>query len=251
MDFGIRVAIPSDATGNVSIMVDNVTVPVISNDGSSVTDFKANGVYYLTYNNGNFICASSGKKVDTVNFTSDMLLTGYTANDSNGKAVNGTMANNGSPTTTLNCGGTFNIQEGYYGGGMISANSLASQTQANAGTLQIVPPYTAWVNGQQVTGTMNVMPVNATDGTNFHSNANSCEYGAYSNGDATQYLYFGISPWTYTTKNNFVRSSASTVASKIGLTADKIVSGNTILGVSGTAGGHSFVDYYINPRGYF
>lgn len=158
MDFGIRVAIPSDSTGDVSIMVDNVTVPVILPDGSSVTDFKANGVYSVTYYNGSFICSSNGgKKVDTVNFTSDMLLENYTANDSDGKAVVGTMTNNGSPTTTLNCDGSFTIQKGFYGGGIITANSLASQTQATATAPYILKGQTAWVNGQQVTGTLDNM----------------------------------------------------------------------------------------------
>lgn len=238
--FGVRVAIPSDSDGAVSIMVDSVTVPVKLSDGSDVTDFKANGVYYLTYNNGNFICASGGKNVDSVNFTSDMLLTGYTANDSNGKAVNGSMPDNGSPMTTLNCGGSYNLQAGYYGGGIITANSLASQTaDANAGTLQIVPPYTAYVNGQKVTGTMNVMQPTTTtqDGVHSQFDATGIAYGVYSKDDTNPYVYFGIPQWSYTSKNEWIRYKASTLAYNIGLTADKIVSGNTICGITGTGGG--------------
>lgn len=99
--YGIRVAIPTNASGAVSIMVDSVTVPVTLSDGSAITDFKAGGVYSLTYYNGNFICASGGSSqtIDTVTFTSDKLLTGYTANDSNGKAVSGTMADKSNVTT--------------------------------------------------------------------------------------------------------------------------------------------------------
>ena len=104
--YGIRVAIPSDSTNAVSVIVDNVTVPVKMADGTVITDFKTNGVYSLTYYNSVFICASGGKKIDAVTFTSDKLLTGYTANDSDGKAVSGSMINNGIPSATLNCGGT-------------------------------------------------------------------------------------------------------------------------------------------------
>lgn len=247
--YNLRVSIPTDATGATSLTVDSVTAPIKLSDGADVSDLKAGGVYNLTYYNGNFICASAGggsAKVDTVNFTSDMLLTGYTANNSDGKAIEGTMVNNGSPTATLNCDGTYNIQEGYYSGGTITANSLASQTaDATAGALQIVPPYTAYVNGQKVTGTMNVMPVDttSTDGVYGQANANNFAYGVYSKNDTNPYVYLGIPQWSYTTKNSWVRYPASSLASNIGLTADKIVAGNTILGVTGTGGGKQF--YYL------
>lgn len=126
--YGIRVAIPTDASGAVSIMVDSVTVPVTLSDGSAITDFKAGGVYSLTYYNGNFICASGGKSIDTVTFTSDKLLTGYSANDSDGKAVNGTMADRGSYIQATSwCPYNSNVflrfPAGYYSGGTFDGDS--------------------------------------------------------------------------------------------------------------------------------
>lgn len=157
MDFGIRVAIPSDSNGAVSIIVDNVTVPVKLSDGSAITDFKAGGVYNLTYYNGNFICASGGSNptIDTVTFTSDKLLTGYTANDSNGKAVSGTMTMNGAGITTLESGDIYPIAKGYHtGNGTVIVKSLTDQTVGTATKNDIAYGKTAWVNGVQIDGAM-------------------------------------------------------------------------------------------------
>ena len=111
--YSIKVAIPSNSTGAVSITVDSVTVPVKKPNGNAVTNFKQNGVYSLTYYNSVFILAS-GDGADTVNFTSDKLLTGYSANDSNGEKVNGTMPNKGTSTNTLGLNGSLTLPSGYY-----------------------------------------------------------------------------------------------------------------------------------------
>ena len=153
--YSIKVAIPSNSTGAVSITVDSVTVPVKKPNGNAVTNFKKNGVYSLTYYNSVFILASGG--VDDVNFTSDKLLTGYSANDSNGEKVNGTMPNKGAVTASLNCGGSYTIPAGYHNGsGKVTANSLASQTSANATAKDIIKGKTAWVNGNKITGTATI-----------------------------------------------------------------------------------------------
>ena len=110
--YSVKVAIPSASTGAVSIKVDNVKVPVKKANGNAVTNFVANGVYSLTYYNSVFILASGG--MDDANFTSDKLLTGYTANDSNGEKVNGTMPNKGTSTNTLGLNGSLTLPSGYY-----------------------------------------------------------------------------------------------------------------------------------------
>ena len=154
--YSIKVAIPSDSTGAVSIKVDSVTIAVKKPNGNAVTNFKQNAVYSLTYFNGNFILASGGG-TDDVNFSASDLLTGKTANDSNGEKVNGTMPNKGAVTATLNCGGSYTIPKGYHNGsGKVTANSLASQTGANATAGDIVKGKTAWVNGSKLTGTATI-----------------------------------------------------------------------------------------------
>ena len=111
--YSIKVAIPNDSTGAVSIKVDSVTIAVKKPNGSAVTNFKQNAVYSLTYFNGNFILASGGG-TDDVNFSASDLLTGKTANDSNGEKVNGTMPNKGTSTNTLGLNGSLTLPSGYY-----------------------------------------------------------------------------------------------------------------------------------------
>ena len=65
------------------------------------------------------------------------------------------VANQGAKTSSLNCGGSYTIPAGYHNGsGKITANSLSSQTDANAAAGQILSGYTAWVKGSKITGTM-------------------------------------------------------------------------------------------------
>lgn len=72
----------------------------------------------------------------------------------------GTMANQGAKTAALNAGGSYAIPAGYHNGsGKVTANSLASQTSANAAAGHILSGKTAWVNGVKVTGTLAVQSV--------------------------------------------------------------------------------------------
>lgn len=221
--------VSANANGNCSLNLNSYgTKNIKDSNGNIVTNMKANIPYNLCYNGTDFILQGKG---GGGNLIPKYLLAGYYGEGDNGR-VDGTMANNGAVTSTLTAGTSYTIPAGYHNGsGKITANSLASQTQATAGTLQIVPPYTAYVNGQKITGTMNVLQ---TVGSN-HANAGGVEYGAHTSGDSTPYLYLSMPQWTYTSTNAWLRYPATAVANKIGLTADKIVSGNNIMGINGTA----------------
>lgn len=86
--------------------------------------------------------------------TAAQILTGQTAYV-NGNKVTGSMANRGAVSHALNAGGSYTISAGYHNGnGKVTANSLASQTSANATAADIASGKTAWVNGNKLTGTM-------------------------------------------------------------------------------------------------
>lgn len=72
----------------------------------------------------------------------------------------GTMTNNGAVAPSgLNCGGSYTIPAGYHNGsGVVTANSLASQTGVDSGKTAVTAAkmfsgYQGWVNGSKISGT--------------------------------------------------------------------------------------------------
>lgn len=137
------------SNGNCSLNLNNSgAVSIKDSNGNVVTNMKANIPYNLCHNGSDFILQGKG---GGGNLIPKYLLAGYYGEGDNGR-VDGAMVNRGAPTSNLNCGGVVNLQEGYYAGGQIIANSLASQTPANADASKILAGYSAWVNGVNVNG---------------------------------------------------------------------------------------------------
>ena len=109
---------------------------------------------------------------DDLTATRSHVLSGYTAvtQDSDDDIATGTMPNRGAVNQALNAGGAYTIPQGYHNGsGKVSANSLASQTPANAVASNLTSGKTAWVNGKLVTG-------NGGDNQTFYNNGHSVGY---------------------------------------------------------------------------
>ncbi|MDD3453588.1 MAG: hypothetical protein PHN42_04905, partial [Bacilli bacterium] len=92
------------------------------------------------------------KQLELTNTDKSEILDGKIAY-SKGNLLVGIMPNNGALSSNLNAGGSFTIPAGYTTGGTVKANSLASQTSATAKSENVVEGYTAWVNGNKITGT--------------------------------------------------------------------------------------------------
>ena len=159
--YSIKVAIPSDSNGAVSVIIDTCNaVPVKKPNGNAVTNFKQNGVYSLTYYNSVFILASGG--VDDVNFSASDLLSGKTANNSDGEKVTGTMPNIGQQTATINASGKVTISKGYHDGtGYVQSNSMGTQLSNLGATLTSASQLVSGVkavdkNGNLITGTATI-----------------------------------------------------------------------------------------------
>ena len=109
---------------------------------------------------------------DDLTATRSHVLSGYTAvtQDSDDDIATGTMPNRGAVNQALNAGGAYTIPQGYHNGsGKITANSLASQTPANAVASNLTSGKTAWVNGKLVMG-------NGGDNQTFYNNGHSVGY---------------------------------------------------------------------------
>ena len=210
-----------NASGAVKI---NGTYNLVKPNGNAVKNLKAGAPYTITYDGDRNFFLASGGSINDVSFSASDLLSGKTANNSDGEIVTGTMPNKGAVTATLNCGGSYTIPAGYHNGsGKVTANSLASQTGANAGAGDILSGKTAWVNGSKITGTMpNRGEYQIAGGIGFGDDYvafNKIPYGCYpqsGNGWAPE-----------------IRAKKTDVAAALGLTANKIVSGSTICGVAG------------------
>lgn len=103
---------------------------------------------------------------DELTATVAQVLSGYTAvtKDSDDEIGTGTMPNRGAVSRALNAGDSYTVPQGYHNGsGKITANSLASQTPANAVASNLTSGKTAWVNGELVTG-------NGGDNQTFYNN---------------------------------------------------------------------------------
>lgn len=143
-----------NANGNCSLNLNSYgTKNIKDSNGNIVTNMKANIPYNLCYNGTDFILQGKG---GGGNLIPKYLLAGYYGEGDNGR-VDGAMVNRGAPTSNLNCGGVVNLQEGYYSGGQIIANSLASQTGgATADDTKVLNGYTYWRDGVLRTGNANL-----------------------------------------------------------------------------------------------
>lgn len=199
----------------------------MANQGAKTAALNCGGSYTIPagYHNGagkvtaNSLASQTGVQSGRTAAGAGQILNGYEA-WVNGGRVTGNMANQGAKTAALNCGGSYTIPAGWHNGqGKVTANSLASQTDANAAAGDIRKNKTAWVKGSKLTGTMTEKAA-----------------ATYTPGTATQTI----------AANQFL-AGAQTIKGDGNLVAANIVSGKNIFGVAGNA--RKFAQYTGNFTG--
>lgn len=170
------------------------------------------------------------------NMTDEDLRAGKIGYGASGRIVGGAY-DYGAILKTLAAGESYIINEGYYGAGKVTAKSLASQTAANAIAAYILKDYTAWVNGVMITGIMANLSSDATI-THTASNKTKVILGdavfLSENSDGTkrvQIRYNGAAGYILT--NTLFAVTQAAMASAIGLTADKLATGASVLSIAG------------------
>ena len=185
---------------------------------------------------GYIATSSGGVTSDETTVTKDKVLIGetYLGADTDDEVGTGIMPNNGAMNGTLNAGQSKNIPAGYTTGGTITANSLASQTPANATAAYILNPYTAWVNGSRLTGSM----------TNYSGKTSTSNYVSSNfRSGTTNYIFASPGATGYFTSGTYLRIPATNLA------AGNIKKGVTILGITGTFEGYVSSPLYLFRRG--
>ena len=171
--YSIKIAVPSSSTGAVSIIVDTVTVAVKKPNGNAVTNFKANGVYALTYYNGNFILASGGSDADatSVGIDGSNVKTGITFIGSDDEVHTGTFTADGTATASQILSGKI----AYVKGQKITGNipSLGATTYTPKTSNQTIASGKYLSGVQTIKGDANLIASNIIKGKSIFGVAGS------------------------------------------------------------------------------
>lgn len=183
---------------------------------------------------GIWLPGGGGADLDVVTAAAGDVLAGKVIVDKDGEPLAGTMPERGAwSSSELSAGASVTIPAGHHSGsGKVTAKSLASQTSGTAAAAQILSGETAWVNGAEVTGSM--------------ANRGAYNGAGNSRGNDTGNKRMWVKvPGGYYNENAQVFLSWNDIKNYLGITADKIKKGVTIMDITGTHEGYVTSPLYL------
>lgn len=176
----------------------------------------------------------------------------------NGAQVTGSMPDNGAVTKEMTAGETYNIPAGYHNGsGTVTAPTVASETPGTAIAGDLRQGKTAWVDGEQLTGTVpDVEAATPTisvspEGLITAETQQAAGYVMEGTKAASQQLQTQgaqtITPSTMaqTIQANVYLTGTQTIQGDAGLVPDNIKNGITIFGVTGSYEGETGGEFAV------
>lgn len=196
--------------------------------------------------NGAAIAGIKGSYGSDSVFTEEDLREGKVAYGKNGR-IEGTAKDYGTIIKTLAAGEMYEAKKGFHSNVKIAAKDLSSQTQGSLDAKKMVSGVNGYSNGKKISGTMNDRGAYA-----YASGMGEGNDGVHSSG----YYAFNNMPegWYHETSGTEgwspeVRLDRDTVRKHLGITAGKIISGQSIAGIFGNQHPYAYTYGNVNSDG--
>lgn len=188
--------------------------------------------------NGQTAAGVAGTYGSDATVTADDMKEGKVAYGESGRLI-GSRKDYGTVQKTLAAGESYTINKGMYDAGKVTAQGLSAQTDATATASQILENFTAWVKGTKLAGAMKHLTDRASvqyaSGNSTKVIPGDAAFYQSNTDGVKRFLIRYNSDGGYITGNTLFGIARDTLLSVLGITADKILSGQSIADVAGTA----------------
>lgn len=222
----LAVKAETDTTGDARILLEPPRGKYPGTDKSFVGCYPADiGISSEKIANGTTAAGIVGTYGSDGTATEEDIRSGKVGYSANGR-VAGAATDFGNIIKTISAGESISFSKGFHGDSKITAQNLASQTSGNLESWQMLSGQHGYSNGQEVWGSMPdcgsaQFATGMSEGSDYYA-FYKMPWGCYRNWE-------GIEGWAPE-----ARLSKDAVRSYLGVSANKIIQGQTIAGIAGS-----------------